>query len=83
MGMRKELREQTFRAGATQPAAGCTCSPIRWASPVLDDIDPVDLPCPALAAEPQARVPRPRLARQITTWDWSRSGRRQQRPQAA
>lgn len=62
---------------------GCACSPIRWASPVLDDIDPVDLPCPAFASMPQASVPRPRQTRQISTWDWSRSASRRQRPWAA
>ncbi|MDE0668748.1 MAG: hypothetical protein OXI48_06945, partial [bacterium] len=76
-------REQTFPAGAAQHSPGCSCSPIRWASPVLDEIDSAELPCRAFAAQPQAEAPRPRQTRQITTWDWSRSPSRWQRPRAA
>ncbi len=85
MGMRSEFRAHTNRANATQHAPYCTCSPIRWAAPALEDLDPVDLPCQAFVSTPQhtEAAPQPRLSRQVSTWDWSRVGGRRQRRRAA
>ncbi len=82
MGMRKESRPRT---GATQHSPRCTCSPIRWSSPVLSDVDTVELPCLALAPNPvsQSNPAEPRRTHQVSTWDWSRAGSRLRRPNAA
>ncbi len=86
MGMRNEFHPQTSRTGATQHALHCTCSPIRWSSPVLSDIDTAELPCLAFAPNPVSEVnpAEPRRTHQVSTWDWSRAGsRHQRRPNAA
>ena len=86
MGMRNALRLQAPRPDVARHRLHCTCSPIRWSSPVIDEADPADLPCLALAANPEsaARKPEPRRNRQVTTWEWGRTGgRTQHRPTAA
>ena len=85
MGMRNEFRPQTARPGQAQHPLHCTCSPIRWSSPVLSDVDTVELPCLAFAPNPvsEQRSAEPRRNHQVSTWDWSRAGSRYQRRSTA
>ncbi|MCE2525474.1 MAG: hypothetical protein J4F99_05855 [Acidimicrobiia bacterium] len=73
--------EHRTRAGKAQHPPHCTCSPIRWSSPVLSDVDTAELPCPAFASYAVSEVnpAEPRRTHQVSTWDWSRAGSRHQR----
>ena len=81
--MRKEFRTRT---PAAQHTPKCTCRPIRWSSPVLNDVDTVELPCLALAPnlQPEVAPAEPRRTHQVSAWDWTSAARTpQRRPNAA